>query len=186
MYATQQLRDEHEGIKVVLDVLEHLGREMALGHPVETDALAQIVDFLRTFADRCHHGKEEALLFPALEAVGLPRDGGPIGVMLADHTEGRMHIRAMVDALARLQAGDDAGAAFADHALAYVRLLRAHIEKENQVLFVMAERLLPAKVHATLTAEFDRVEAEQIGPGVHERYHALIHELQERYLQRVA
>jgi hemerythrin-like domain-containing protein len=182
MYATQQLREEHEGILVVLDVLEHLGREVALGRPVETADLARILDFLRTFADRCHHGKEEDLLFPALEVAGLPSQGGPIGVMLAEHTEGRAHIRGMADALAR----HPVGTAFADHALAYVRLLRAHIDKENGVLFMMTERMLPATVHAALIDAFAHVEVDKIGPGVHEQYHALIEELQARYLQQAA
>lgn len=186
MYATQQLRDEHEGIKVVLTVLEQLAGELRQGHSVRTDDLAQIVDFLRNFADTCHHGKEEDMLFPALEAAGLPRNGGPIGVMLADHTEGRTHIRAMVEALKRLQNDEDAGTEFATHAQGYVDLLRAHIEKENQVLFVMAERMLPPDEHARLTTAFEEFEATHIGAGVHERYHEMIHILRDRYLRKAA
>ncbi|MHB9134565.1 MAG: hemerythrin domain-containing protein [Armatimonadota bacterium] len=186
MYATQQLRDEHEGILVMLSVLEHLAWEMKQGHAVHTDHLAQILDFLRSFADTCHHGKEEDLLFPALQAVGLPVDGGPIGVMLADHTEGRGYIRGMVDALERLQQGEDAAHEFVANALGYVQLLRAHIGKENQVLFVLAERMLPPQEHARLSTEFERVEAERIGAGVHERFHEMIHQLSEMYLKQAA
>lgn len=186
MYATQQLRDEHEGIKVMLAVLEHLAIRMENGQQVNLDHAEQIVDFLRTFADKCHHGKEEDLLFPALEAAGVPAQNGPIGVMLGEHTLGRSYIRGMADALERLRAGEDAGEDYADNALGYVELLRAHIDKENNILFTMAERMLPAAEHERQAADFERIEAERIGPGVHERYHALIHSLRDTYLPRAA
>lgn len=186
MYATKQLRDEHEGIKVMLDVLEHLAHKLEAGEPVNREHLAQILDFLRTFADACHHGKEENLLFPALVRAGLPADSGPVGVMLLEHTQGRAYIRGMVDALERMTAGEDAGKDFAYNATGYVLLLRAHIDKENDILFMMAERMLPPAVHAQLAEEFAKVEHERIGDGVHEKYHALIHELERTYLWRAA
>jgi len=52
---------------------------------VDTKDMHDFIGFLKEFADKCHHGKEEGLLFPALIQAGLPEKGGPIGVMLADH-----------------------------------------------------------------------------------------------------
>lgn len=183
MYATQDLRDEHEGIKVALAVLDHLANEIEANRPVSLDDLAQIVDFLKTFADRCHHGKEEDLLFPALEAVGVPRENGPIGVMLADHDLGRGFIRAMGEALAGNPVDRKA---FAVAAHWYAQLLTNHIEKENNLLFVMAERQLSPEEHARLAEGFERMEQERIGPGVHERYHAMLKRLEDQYLTEPA
>jgi len=186
MYATQQLRDEHEGIKTMLTVLEHLAGELRMGRSVNVGHLEQIVDFLRIFADKCHHGKEEEHLFPALTRAGLPSEGGPVGVMLHEHTLGRGHIQGMRAALDHLQAGEDAGEEFARHALAYVELLRAHIDKENNILFNMAEHILPPTEHARLTECFEAIEQERIGPGTHERFHELMHSLRETYLRKAA
>lgn len=183
MYATQDLRDEHEGIKIALDVLDRLADELAAGHEIDLDDAEQIVDFLKTFADRCHHGKEEDLLFPALEKAGIPREGGPVGVMLMEHSHGREFIRSMSDALPGLRTGDEAASrAFVAGAHGYSRLLREHINKENTVLFNMAEQRLSPEEHARLKTGFDRIEAERIGPGVHERYHAMLDRLQAKYL----
>ena len=63
--------------------------------------------------------------------------------------------------------------------LGYVRLLRAHINKEDNVLYPMGERILTAEDQQWLAKEFDRVEAEEIGAGVHEKYHQMAHELAE-------
>ncbi len=183
MYATQELRDEHEGILVMLSVIEVLGTDLQNNKPVNLDHLDQILNFLTTFADRCHHGKEEDLLFPALEKAGIPKEGGPIGVMLAEHTQGRVFIRSMIDALPKLRTGDIAARmAFAEAGLGYVHLLRDHIAKENTVLFVMAERLLPPEEHVKLAEGFERIERERIGEGVHEQFHILLHHLRDTYL----
>ncbi len=69
------------------------------------------------FADQCHHGKEEDLLFPAMEAAGIPRESGPIGVMLEEHNIGRQYVRGMAEAVSGYRAGEtQAGRAFAQNA----------------------------------------------------------------------
>lgn len=75
--ATSRLRAEHQLILQVTEVLETL---VARSESGDTDsyALADCIAFIRLFADTCHHGKEENLLFPALEARGMPHDQGPI------------------------------------------------------------------------------------------------------------
>lgn len=183
MFATQDLRDEHEGILVMLSVLERIGIDLQDGKAANLDHLEQIANFLTTFSDRCHHGKEEDLLFPALVDAGIPKEGGPIGVMLAEHAQGRAYIRAMRDALSRLHAGDaNAVPAYVAAALGYVQLLRGHIAKENTVLFVMAEQRLSPEAHARLAEGFEQIERERIGEGVHEQFHALLHQLRDSYL----
>lgn len=154
--ATMALRHEHEVLVRALALLERAAPLAAAGAPAARDALARLADFFAHFADRCHHAKEEQHLFPALERRGLPREGGPVAVMLAEHREGRQ-------LLAALAAGDTAAAG------PYATLLRAHIDKENGVLFPLAERLLTAEDQANLQRAFDAVERETMGPGAHER-----------------
>ena len=183
MYATQDLRDEHEGILLMLSVLERLGTTLQMDHAVNLQDLEQILGFLSNFADRCHHGKEEDVLFPSLIRAGIPDHGGPIGVMLAEHAQGRSLIQAMRESLSRLQAGDEASRPeFVGAALGYVRLLRDHIDKENTILFVIAEQRLTSDEHARLAEGFTQIERERIGDGVHEQYHALLHQLRDTYL----
>lgn len=182
MYATQDLRDEHESIRIALAIIDSLANDVEAGKGVEYNDAEDLLEFLKTFADRCHHGKEEDLLFPALETAGVPNDGGPIGVMLAEHTLGRGYIRAMGEALADMRQNELlSAAAYAAAAHGYVRLLRDHIEKENNILFTMAERLLSSEIHEQLADGFERIEQERIGPGVHEKYHAMLERFRIKY-----
>lgn len=176
--ATDILRTEHKAILRMLDVAEEVARRIKRGIPVAPEILSGLVEFLRIFADRCHHGKEEDCLFPALEEKGLPRDGGPIGVMLHEHGQGREWIQSMIEALDSFTSGDkDAVLRWADSALGYAALLRAHIAKENEVLFVMADRLLSGSEQAGLLEAFEGIEMDKLGPGTHERLHSLMEKL---------
>lgn len=164
---TAGLREEHETILRAVAVLERLGRRLERGEAVEPGALPWLVEFFRTFLDRCHHGKEEQHLFPALERRGVPRDGGPIGVMLEEHDEGRSLVRAIAEGVERR---DERG--IAEVIRRFVPLLRAHIDKENGVLFPMAEEVLPAEEQRALAAGFEVVEAAVAGPAVRDRLEA--------------
>lgn len=58
MHSTKQLSDEHQGILQMIDILENVSQRISSGENVSQDDLAAILDFLKTFADRCHHVKE--------------------------------------------------------------------------------------------------------------------------------
>ncbi len=183
MKATDELRKEHKAIEVMLRALEAVSAKIRRHEPVPAADLDAMIEFLSVFADRCHHGKEEDFLFPALEAAGIPRQGGPIGVMLNDHAQGRALIARLTEAIGQLKSGNEAAAArFASAASDYAALLRRHIDKENNVLFVMAETRLSAAQDAELFRAFEQLELERIGPGKHEQFHVLLDRLRQQYL----
>jgi len=176
--ATLVLRKEHDAILKMLGATEEAARGIESGKPVAPETLEGLLEFFRLFADRCHHGKEEDLLFPLLESRGLPRHGGPTGVLLREHDQGRALIKQMADAVEAAKGGESAAPTrWAEAARAYAELLRAHIDKENSVLFVMAENMLSPEEQSNLAAEFEKLEVEKMGAGTHERLHAKMEEL---------
>jgi hemerythrin-like domain-containing protein len=183
MMPTDQLVKEHVSIQLMLNVLERVCGKLNAGEKIPQKHLEQILEFIKVFADQCHHGKEEEFLFPAMEKVGIPRDGGPIGVMLAEHTEGRQYVKELGEAIEWYGRGDPtAVAALVGSARKYVELLNAHIEKENGVLFPMAEEHLPERKKMELLAAFDRVDDEKIGKGRHEHMQGILKKLTKEYL----
>ncbi len=179
MEATNILMDEHKVIERVIAVLEAAASQLSAGQTIRPGFFIDASDFIKGFADGCHHKKEEGVLFPAMESAGVPKDGGPIGAMLSDHEAGRRFNRNMRAAAERLAAGDkSAGAEIESNALGYVRLLRQHIMKENMVLFPMADQVIPTDKQRELTEAFDHIEHEETGAGVHEKYLALAEALE--------
>lgn len=182
MKPTTILMSEHRVIEQVLTVLERIAEACGRDGKLDADSARQVIDFLRNFADRCHHGKEEAQLFPALEGKGFDPETGPTGVMRAEHVEGRQLIAGMERAI------DDAGAGqaravgqYVSNATAYIEMLRVHIKKEDHCLFPMADRSLSGEEHAELMRAFEQVERHDIGEGVHEGFLEIANALADRY-----
>jgi hemerythrin-like domain-containing protein len=176
---TQVLMAEHELILEALDALERKVAAIGAGTPPDRAYFEKAVTFLREFADKCHHGKEENLLFVRMTERGFPVQSGPIAVMLSEHEAGRAYIRGIADGASGLGTDPAAAERIAQNARGYIDLLRAHIGKENNVLFPMADRALTSEDQVHLTKEFERFEAEETGAGVHEGMLALLRELKE-------
>jgi hemerythrin-like domain-containing protein len=175
---TAVLVEEHELILRALEALEKTLDRLEQGGIPDRAFFEKMVEFLRTFADACHHGKEERLLFEHMvKALGFPRQAGPIAVMLSDHEAGRGFVRGMAEAAGRLGADPAASAMLIENGRGYVQLLRSHIQRENGILFPMAEARMGPEDRAHLLEAFERFEAEETGAGVHERAVALLDEL---------
>jgi hemerythrin-like domain-containing protein len=93
---TKELKEEHNGIKVMLLVLENISGRLETGKSVDAGHLDMIADFVQIYVDKCHHGKEELMLFPALEQAGVAKESGIIGELLAEHTSGRCHVQQFI------------------------------------------------------------------------------------------
>lgn len=176
------LKDEHRGVETMLGIIENLAGKFSQGRGIDTKDLDAILEFLTVFVDRCHHGKEEDFLFPALEAAGVPRDQGPIGILLQEHEQGRRLVAGLRKAAKDLTSGDKAaGKTIEKISLDYVDLLSRHIEKEESVVFRMAVDLLGPDKQAELSEAFEKLEQDRIGPGKHEEFHRLLHRLKQVY-----
>ena len=182
MRPTYILSNEHRVIEQVLDCLVKMVSLAVEQRKLEKEPARQAIDFFRNFADRCHHGKEESQLFPAMEAKGFSRDGGPTGVMLIEHDQGRQYVGAMDGAVEAAAEGDvQAIKQFAENSQRFVQLLRAHIEKEDHCLFSMANQAFSEQDQCNLLMKFDQVETEEIGTAVHAKYLKIADDLASRY-----
>lgn len=172
------LMDEHVAILSMCDAAAREAARLRAGGAFDAARIDGMLDFIRSFADHCHHLKEEDLLFARMAERGFPVDSGPIGVMRHEHEVGRGHVRAIAEAAPRAAAGQASEVkAVADNLAGWADLLRAHIYKEDNVLYPMARRALTAADLDDLESGFARVEGEAIGEGVAERYRAFVRDL---------
>jgi hemerythrin-like domain-containing protein len=171
MVATDILRNEHRVIEQVLACVAAIAEHSRAEQKLNADAASLAIDFFRTFADGCHHVKEEQFLFPALEAKGWPREQGPTGQMCKEHRLGREYLDAMSCAVERNDVES-----FSRAAGDYIVLLREHIAKEDNVLFPMADGTLTPRDEQWLVEQFRRHEQDLVA-GTHERFLELADEL---------
>lgn len=182
MNPTERLMNEHRVIETVLACLTRVAEEARGAGRLDPAPARDAIAFLREYADRLHHGKEEAELFPFMEARGYSRSGGPVFVMIREHEQGRDFIRSL-EAAVEAAAGGDAAAirTFDDQARAYARMLRDHIHKEDHCLFPMAQQAMRDGDERALTERFEKVETEERALGTHVRSVATARALCARY-----
>ncbi len=172
MDAIDTLMTEHRTIERVLDALVGFTDAAVRKGTADRAELARFVEFFREFADACHHGKEEDVLFRTMAENGFPTHGGPLAVMLHEHAQGR----ALVGALRQLAEADGAWtpadlARLSETARAFAGVLGAHIQKEDGVLYPMAEQHLPPAALEAVGAACARLDAAR--PDAQERLVAL-------------
>lgn len=175
--ATQDLRAEHN---TILHVLKIMGNMTSADNRRETNIKlqhgAELINFLTIFADKCHHGKEEIYLFKALIKKGICKDGGLIEMLIQEHNLGKKQIGMMNKSLESRDLPK-----FNSAAGEYIDLLKLHIKKENNEMFVIADRILDNATQDELFQKFEYHEESVIGHGVHEKFHSMIQSWSEEY-----
>jgi hemerythrin-like domain-containing protein len=181
---TKELKEEHNGIKVMLLVLENISGRLETGKSVDGGHLDMIADFIQIYVDKCHHGKEELMLFPALEQAGVAKESGIIGELLAEHTSGRCHVQQFIkDNNSYKKSGAKASPEMIKNVKGYIDLMTRHIEKEETILYPLADKELPAMMQGELMWRFEQFEEEVIGAGEHEKLNKLLNVLIDKHLK---
>lgn len=176
---TRTLVEEHQLILRVIALLEKNAPRTAEGSYCNWQFYIDGIDFIRQYADHFHHAKEEDVLFKALVDNGMPKENSPVAAMLMEHDQGRNFIRAMEFALHEAQAGrTDTYHAIADNALGYAALLRDHISKEDDILYPLAERVIPESMRYEILQRYQDAET-QISPEFGKRYQVVVSQYEQ-------
>jgi len=184
MEAIEILVQEHESILKVIEITQTILSDNDHSK-VNLEHVEQIIDFIRNFADKYHHLKEEDMLFVEMVKQGMSNDVGPIAVMLADHDAGRKYIKQALEAVEKFKTGDySAFALIQRNLLNYCELLTGHIFKENNILYPMAGRIVPETILQSMSADFDKANHTTRDNEYFDKYLKLVDELEKIYLNK--
>ena len=177
---TEILESEHRIIEKILGAMARLTEALEKSQVVALEDIATMAEFMRTFADKCHHGKEEKLLFPILEQKGVPVSGCPLGILIHEHAKGRTLVNALSESAVAHAAGNmEARVPLLSSMKGLLELYPNHIWKEDYLLFPMTDKILSPEENKSLSIEFEKVEAE-IGPETHHRFVLIAEQLAEK------
>jgi len=166
------LVEEHKYIKMVLGEIRKQCITIVHGGKVDFQLFYNVIDFVRNFADKYHHRKEEDRLFNIMaEQLGLGIESGPIAGMLVEHDIGRAHIMDLEKALKECEKGNmDAKVDIIANAIGYEQLLLKHIDKEDNAIYKHAERRLSKETLERLDKEFEAVEMDMENAAIRNKY----------------
>ena len=187
MKAIQVLMDEHIVIGQVIKAMETAAGRLSSGEELRPAFFLNAALFIKNYADGCHHRKEEDILFAAMNAAGDPDIIGPVAVMHDEHVQAREFAAAMKAAAEGWEKGAMHNRSVVAHnALGYARLLYYHIQKEDKLLFPMAEKTIPADKQVLVDAGFEKAADEENRLNIQEKFRALAEVLVKESTQKIA
>lgn len=178
--ATQNLENDHVFIVKLTDIILSMVEKQS----TNTDHFDLIINLIRNFADGTHHAKEEGFLFPLMGEKGFSPEFGPVAVMLHEHEQGRNYVKAAVEAIQKFKTGNQAALqSVYENLSGYAYLLQNHIDKENNILFKMADEAFSSAEQQNMLLQFTDVENNVDREFNPENSKQKINSLAEIYLQ---
>ncbi|MDU1320214.1 MAG: hemerythrin domain-containing protein [Clostridium botulinum] len=182
MNSIELMVNEHKNIKRMLAVIRKYCFKVLKNQQLHYNDFYRIIDFVRNYADKHHHGKEEDYLFNRMiEEIKGPTEKLVKHGMLVEHDLGRLYMQNLEKALKALENGEEeAKIDIIANAVSYTDLLYRHIEKEDDVVYKFAERNLSKESLKKLDEDCKRIEKEAKEKGIQDKYINLIYELEEK------
>jgi hemerythrin-like domain-containing protein len=185
MKAISELMAEHEGIKMMLGIMTVISRRIAKYENIDLMYVENIADFLSGFADKCHHGKEESILFIRFKDKKIASLDKILPELLEEHAQARTMISLLNKTLQDHWEGNESSLIQIGKIYTrYAELMNSHIEKENTVLFPVLENEITPGMDEELYEAFEKLEAEVIGLGKHSKYHAMLEDLRIMLMEK--
>ncbi|MBC8059261.1 MAG: hemerythrin domain-containing protein [Clostridiaceae bacterium] len=183
MDAINLMMDEHKYILRGLKLFRKLSVEVLEGKPVDFVSFEKMISFVRGYADKHHHNKEEVVLFKKMETqLGEQVVKGPLSGMYIEHDLGRQHIKLLEEALLRVKNGDlDSRVDIIANSICYTDLLTRHIEKEDKLIYSFARRALSQIDMEDVNKSCEEIEAQATKDQLQKNYIDALEELERKY-----
>jgi len=176
--------EEHSNIRRMLRIIRILCYNLMTNPKYDITDFHIVIDFVRNYADKHHHGKEENILFETMikEIERLAKSGAITG-MYIEHDMGRLYMSNLEKALECFKNKDDeARLDIIANAISYSDLLNRHIEKENTALYKFAENMLSDNSKSFVEDKCKKAEELATDAGIQEKYINLLEILEKKYL----
>ncbi len=176
------MMEEHRNIERMLEVIRKYCYKILKNEEVDYNDFFTLIDFVRTYADKHHHGKEEVLLFEKMvKELGAVAEKVVKYGMLVEHDLGRLYMQDLEIAVKKVMEGDDeAKLDVIANAVSYTHLLHRHIEKEDKVIYKFAKDKLSQETHEILEKECCQFEEKAEEAEIQKKYLQLITKFEEK------
>ena len=175
MQVRAPLMIEHRLIEKMLALISKEAKRIRETNVVNPVFIDNAVDFIRVYADKTHHGKEEDILFRVLAQKNMTGEEQKImGELIQEHVLGRQTVAGLVDAKKRHFAGDHSAVGMVIEKLEFlINFYPRHIEKEDKVFFPAMMKYFSVEAQERMLHEFWEFDRNMI----HQKYRDLVDEL---------
>jgi len=184
MNGIQLMIDEHVYIKRMIKVMRQACLLVYKHEPINYGDFELMIEFVKEYADKHHHGKEEQILFNRiLDETGELGEKLITNGMMVEHGQGRFYIHELEEALQSVKDGNpDASIDVIANAVSYANLLSRHIDKEDNVVYTFALRELKSETIEQVNEECQEFEKKQVELNIQMKYIQMVEVLETKYL----
>lgn len=181
MTPTENLTKEHKEIIELLNIMNKIANKIKSQDVFYTNDVESIIDFLKFFIEKSHHQKEE-VFYPELEFAGIPKETESLSIMLYEHTLAKNYLKDIYSCVENCKIGNSfSGELLAESLNNYVLLIKNHINKEEEIIFPMADRELSEEKKKDIYRQFENIERKIVNHGFQDHYHKLLSNLKVKY-----
>lgn len=183
MNAIELMMEEHKHIKRMLRLTRKICIRIVNHEDVDYEVFYKVIDFVRNYADKHHHNKEEEILFKKMsEELGKEIANGPIFGMLAEHDLGRLYMQNLEEALAEIKKGNmDVRVDVIANSISYTDLLHRHIDKEDNAIYQFGKKQFSEEAMKEVEDRCREVERVAEEKSVQRRYLNLVDDLEKTF-----
>jgi hemerythrin-like domain-containing protein len=184
MNSVKIMMEEHQYILRMLKVVRKACYRVMTKNEINYGDFAAMIDFIRTYADKHHHGKEELIMFKKMqENLGRMAENLITHGMLVEHDLGRLHMQELEAALLRVKSGDEESRLdVIANAISYTHLLERHIKKEDDLVYPFGEKQLSPELMAQINEQTEVFEEEAVKLQTQTIYLSMLAEMEAKYL----
>ena len=184
MKPTENLSKEHSDILELLGIMSRISKNIISNKVFYTGDIEEIIDFLKHFIEKSHHKKEE-VFYPILSGVDHLKDKEELSVMLYEHVLERNYLKDINSCVINCKIGNSfSQELLAESMMKYVVLLKGHINKEEKIIFPMADKVLNEAQQNEVYAQFEKIEEKIVEHDFHDHYHRLLKHLKSKYPEK--
>ena len=169
---------EHDASMIVLSAMKKLASDIRENKHFDLYRIAQIIEFLRTYIDHCHHDKEELILFPNLVETDVPWVVDTIHLLMDEHIIARGYVNAMDTSLREYVNGHTYSIeSLASNMVNYITLAENHMKIENQALLPLTDRFFNRTKLESISLDFKHIQEREIDHYKHLEFYILLRKL---------
>jgi hemerythrin-like domain-containing protein len=184
MKPTENLSKEHSDILELLGIMSRISKNIISNKVFYTSDIEEIIDFLKHFIEKSHHKKEE-VFYPILSGVDHLKDKEELSVMLYEHVLARNYLKDINSCVINCKIGNSfSQELLAESMMKYVVLLKGHINKEEKIIFPMADKVLNDTQQKEVYSQFEKIEQKIVEHDFHDHYHRLLKHLKSKYPEK--
>jgi hemerythrin-like domain-containing protein len=181
MKPTENLNSEHKDILELLGIMSRISKNIISNEVFYTSDIEEIIDFLKHFIEKSHHKKEE-IFYPILSGVDNLKDKEELSVMLYEHVLSRNYLKDINSCVINCKIGNSFSQdLLAESMMKYVVLIKNHINKEEKIIFPMADKILNETQQREVFSQFEKIEHKIVEHDFHGHYHRLLDKLKSKY-----